>query len=337
MTALATALSEARPEDIIAQVARLQAERDALQEENAALREILDLKKSHETDLILANNREVERRRQAERALDASSFQHRVGKWMQACFGADISADRLERGDRLVEEVLELLQSVGYPPERVVALLAYVWDRPAGDPQQEVGGVMVTLAAFCAAHDLGMHTDGEAELDRIWGKIEQIRAKQAAKPTGSALPKAEPEQFAWPHADKWGGPSLLKQARALCEAIERLPGCIDQSNLISLASGAAHALQGLQMKDHYFWHYPGLSGATPPMPAQGWSPTHRHVKRGSTYRLLGKVQVQAPSDDPLTDYELAYLYQSADGQLWVRRCSEFDDGRFEAIPTRKEA
>jgi hypothetical protein len=53
--------------------------------------------------------------------------------------------------------------------------------------------------------------------------------------------------------------------------------------------------------------------------------------------LLCKVQVQAPSDDPLTDYELAYLYQSADGQLWVRRCSEFDDGRFEAIPTRKEA
>ncbi|WP_231711132.1 hypothetical protein [Xanthobacter dioxanivorans] len=120
-------------------------------------------------------------------------FQARVDPWMQACFGPIISADRLERGDRLLEEVLELLQSGGYPAERVAALTGYVWSRPAGKPTQEVGGVMVTLAAYCLAHGLDMHESGETELARIWTKVDKIRAKQAAKPTGSALPMAWPQ------------------------------------------------------------------------------------------------------------------------------------------------
>lgn len=118
-----------------------------------------------------------------------ASFQARVAPWMQACFGPVISANKLERGDRLLEEVLELLQSGSYPVERVGALTGYVWSRPAGEPRQEVGGVMVTLAAYCLAHEIDMHEAGEAELARIWTKVEKIRAKQAAKPTGSALPQ----------------------------------------------------------------------------------------------------------------------------------------------------
>lgn len=122
----------------------------------------------------------------------AASFQARVQPWMAACFGPVISAARLERGDRLLEEVLELLQSGDYPRERIAALTDYVWSRPAGEPHQEVGGVMVTLAAYCLAHGLDMHEAGETELARIWTKVEAIRAKQAAKPTGSALPIAAP-------------------------------------------------------------------------------------------------------------------------------------------------
>lgn len=119
------------------------------------------------------------------------SFQQRVQPWMLACFGPAIAADKLERGDRLLEEVLELLQSVDYPRERIASLSSYVWSRQKGEPAQEVGGSMVTLAAFCLAHDLDMHAAGETELARIWTKVEAIRAKQAAKPTGSALPVAE--------------------------------------------------------------------------------------------------------------------------------------------------
>lgn len=121
----------------------------------------------------------------------SDTLQSRVHPWMMACFGPEISADRVERGDRLLEEVFELLQSGGYDPARVLALRDYVWGRPAGDPPQEVGGVMVTLAAYCLAHNLDMHAAGETELARIWTKVEAIRAKQAAKPVGSALPIAQ--------------------------------------------------------------------------------------------------------------------------------------------------
>ncbi len=118
------------------------------------------------------------------------SFQHRVAEWMHRCFTPEITADRLERGDRLLEETLELLQSGGYPPERILALRDYVYGRPAGDPSQEAGGVMVTLAAYCSAHDLALDEATEIELSRISSPevIDKIREKQAAKPTGPALP-----------------------------------------------------------------------------------------------------------------------------------------------------
>ncbi len=111
------------------------------------------------------------------------SFQNRVGGWMQECFGPTISADRVERGDRLLEEVFELVQSGGYDPSRIPALIEYVWSRPVGVPNQEVGGTMVTLAAYCRAHGLDMHDAGETELARILRPeiIEKIRAKQEQK------------------------------------------------------------------------------------------------------------------------------------------------------------
>ena len=67
-------------------------------------------------------------------------------------------------------------------------MVDYVYDRPVGDPPQEVGGVMVTLACLCLAADMDMHDAGEVELARIWTKIEQIRKKQQTKPQHSPLP-----------------------------------------------------------------------------------------------------------------------------------------------------
>jgi NTP pyrophosphatase (non-canonical NTP hydrolase) len=124
----------------------------------------------------------------------SDSFQARVQPWMMACFGPEISADRLERSDRFIEEALELVQASDYPRERVYALVDYVYGRDQGDINQEVGGVMVTLAAHCLAFGVDMHEAGETELARIWTKVDQIRAKQQAKPHGSALPIAE-QQF----------------------------------------------------------------------------------------------------------------------------------------------
>lgn len=123
----------------------------------------------------------------------SGAFQARVQPWMRECFGDVIPFDKEERGDRFLEEVFELLQSGGYDSSRIATLRDYTWGRPAGEPSQEVGGVMVTLAAYCLAFGLDMHAAGETELARIWTKVEAIRAKQAAKPRGIALPIAPRE------------------------------------------------------------------------------------------------------------------------------------------------
>ncbi|TQL83113.1 hypothetical protein [Delftia sp. HK171] len=122
--------------------------------------------------------------------MTAITFQTRVQPWLLACFGAEIAADRAERNHRFLEESLELVQSCGCTASEAHQLVDYVFGRPVGEPAQEAGGVMVTLAALCLANSLDMHEAGETELARIWTKVEAIRAKQAAKPKHSPLPAA---------------------------------------------------------------------------------------------------------------------------------------------------
>jgi len=110
-------------------------------------------------------------------------LQHGVSRWMHECFPVETYGNMTERGDRLLEEVLELLQSLGYDPHRVATLVRYVYGRPPGDPPQEVGGVMVTLAGYCWIAGLNMHNEGARELARITQPeiMARIRAKQEAK------------------------------------------------------------------------------------------------------------------------------------------------------------
>lgn len=118
-------------------------------------------------------------------------FQQRVQTWMLECFSMDICRDTQERCHRFTEEALELVQSLGMTASEAHQLVDYVYGRPAGETHQEVGGVMVTLAALCQSQEqLDMEAEGEVELQRIWKNIEKIRAKQAAKPKLSPLPLA---------------------------------------------------------------------------------------------------------------------------------------------------
>ncbi|WP_419902103.1 DUF551 domain-containing protein [Kiloniella sp.] len=117
------------------------------------------------------------------------SFQAGVDSWMEACFGSEISKDRIERNHRFLEEALELVQSTGCTSSEAHQLVDYVFNRPVGELSQEVGGVIVTLAALCSANDTNLEQNGWTELERIWEKKNQIRAKQAAKPKHSPLPE----------------------------------------------------------------------------------------------------------------------------------------------------
>jgi hypothetical protein len=112
-----------------------------------------------------------------------TSFQNRIKQWMDACFIPELYGNMVERGDRFLEEVLELLQSHGYDKTRVATLVEYVYGRPIGEPAQEVGGVMVTLAGYCAIANIEMTVEAEREYDRICqpSVMRKIQAKQISK------------------------------------------------------------------------------------------------------------------------------------------------------------
>lgn len=122
-------------------------------------------------------------------------FQARVHEWILACMGETIAADKRERNFRFGEEALELLQAAGCSKEDVLDLVEYVYSRKVGELPQEVGGTMVCLAALCTAHGIHLGEAANAEVVRIWGKIDQIRQKHDAKmlrTPHSALPGETP-------------------------------------------------------------------------------------------------------------------------------------------------
>ena len=120
-------------------------------------------------------------------------FQADVDEWVLACFGQAVRDDPVERGHRFLEEAIELTQTNGVTREDCHKLVDYVFDRPPGEPFQEVGGVMVCLAALCNAAGINLEDASRVELARIWKKIEQIRTKHATKPKASPLPGTTPD------------------------------------------------------------------------------------------------------------------------------------------------
>jgi hypothetical protein len=115
------------------------------------------------------------------------SFQNAVFAWAAHCFGADRALDKQVRNYRFLEEALELVQACGCTQDEAHQLVNYVYGRPVGEVSQEVGGVMITLAALCAAQGADMELDGNIELARVWTKVEKIRLKDKMKPLDSPL------------------------------------------------------------------------------------------------------------------------------------------------------
>lgn len=131
--------------------------------------------------------------------LDASrrrdDLQTRMRAWVEACFGAAVANDTTERGHRMLEEAIELHQAGGCTQADAHLLVDYVYTRPPGVVRQEVGGVVLTLAAFCSARGINFIDAGEEELSRVWTKIEVIRAKQAQKAKDSPLPTRQADEL----------------------------------------------------------------------------------------------------------------------------------------------
>lgn len=163
---------------------------------------------------------------------EQASFQDRINPWMQATFGPEISADALERNHRFFEEATELVQACGMTASEAHQLVDYTFGRPVGEKYQEVGGVMVTLAALCLAQGLNMHAEGEKELARVWTMVEKIRAKQAAKPKHSPLPEK---------VEQAEGEPVAKLSDA------EMADCMEEA-AIEIASWGAYASEYFQKK-----------------------------------------------------------------------------------------
>lgn len=110
------------------------------------------------------------------------TFDSRCHSWAHACFGSKIADNVLERQQRFLEESLELCQTLGMTKDKALQLVDYAFAKEKGEPKQEVGGVMVTLAVLGAVIGIDMQMAGELELSRCWENLSKIRAKHAAKP-----------------------------------------------------------------------------------------------------------------------------------------------------------
>jgi len=117
-------------------------------------------------------------------------FQDEAMAWAEQCFGplGTNWKGTKERAHRFFEEAAELCQALDMPCGDAHQIVDYVYNRKIGEPMQEVGGVMVTLAVLCGVVGLNLNKASWEEAARCHLAIEKIRAKQAAKRSDSALP-----------------------------------------------------------------------------------------------------------------------------------------------------
>lgn len=101
-----------------------------------------------------------------------------IYEWGQRAFGPTHMHDRRIRALRLLEEAVELAQACEVPQQKVDDLVFVVYSRPPGGVRQEVGGVLVTIHAFCAGQGINLDQAMEDEVCRVLAKSPEHFAKR---------------------------------------------------------------------------------------------------------------------------------------------------------------
>lgn len=119
-----------------------------------------------------------------------------MARWLAAMHGNDTALrDKPERACRLLEEALETAQAVGMPKEQALALVEYVYSRPASENvAQELGGTLTTLTALATACEVDLMEAVNTEFTRMWENIDRIREKQRSKPEAVVATRALPDE-----------------------------------------------------------------------------------------------------------------------------------------------
>jgi hypothetical protein len=120
--------------------------------------------------------------------------QARVGQWVRETFGEAVF-NRTERVARLVEEVAEMAQAEEFPREQIVAVVDHVYAKAPGDARQEVGGVGVTLLAYCESVDISADEAESAEVERVVSlDAAYVRERQNRKAAAGVAQRVEVER-----------------------------------------------------------------------------------------------------------------------------------------------
>jgi NTP pyrophosphatase (non-canonical NTP hydrolase) len=106
------------------------------------------------------------------------TWKERYKVWHDRVFGDCASEHgRKVYAMRLLEEALELAQAEGVTPIVCAAIQYQVYSKPAGNPEKELGGVLVTMTGYALYADLDIEATFETELERIQDEkiIDRVR------------------------------------------------------------------------------------------------------------------------------------------------------------------
>ena len=111
-------------------------------------------------------------------------FQNLVANWVRDTLGGESLFDVHERCMRFGEEAIELIQAAEHVSrEEMHKLVDYVYDRPVGIVEQELGGTMITLKALASGLGCNAENELKTELHRILDPevTKKIQKKQHEK------------------------------------------------------------------------------------------------------------------------------------------------------------
>lgn len=107
------------------------------------------------------------------------SLLSRIGyDWAVRCFGLDHCDNLPLRSQRTLEESAELAQALGLSREDAHKTIDAVYDRPVGDPEQEIGGVLHTVGILCESMKRDPDVLHEREVRRVLKKSPEHFAKR---------------------------------------------------------------------------------------------------------------------------------------------------------------
>ena len=117
----------------------------------------------------------------------SSSFQLDADAWAVFCFGIKDARCVGRRTNQFLEEALELVQAMGLNKAQVRIAVDYVYGKPIGAVEQEMGDVTLALALLATATGQSLASIAEAKLFNVWCNVAKIRVKDKAKPFDAAL------------------------------------------------------------------------------------------------------------------------------------------------------